>query len=453
MAIASGSIYSDIPNATDYLILINGFVVFGAIGCLLVSSRFDFSLREFFSGWKLKEGGGEDFAFAILLLFLGLLSALSIYFYYVPYDCTGLFAMLQSPGLLNAVRELSLKLLPDSIPKYTYSIFRAVLLPLLVSVLVLYFHLSVTRRNYTKSVATAILVVVLRPLSMIVGAKGDAVYVMLVIAITFMVAAKSLRAQLFFAGGAVIFGVVLMTSITLLVAKNFSVSEATIKHFHACEKGLNQEGIIDYYLKRYSFDITETKTIGEGADGRVGSVYSAVAAPKKVLASVQLKATGDRIINTPTMVAGWYFDFVKQQGFVGVAGLPRLASLSGVLPIDLPNIIGVRYAENGEAQRSISAVTGYVVWWYACFGLVSLLASLVALWLLDAVLFILVRCLNGVLRVPTYAVIMVISTKFVESDWGVVLITHGFLIVVISAIVVDQTSRFLARRTLAKHLV
>lgn len=454
LAVASDAIYDGIPNAVDYLALINGFVVFGTIGCLLITSRFDFGLRGFFSGGESQRGDGRDFAYTIGLLFSCLLFALGVYFYYVPYDCTGFYAMLHSPGLLNAVRELSLKLLTDSIPKYTYSVFRSVFLPLLVAVFALYFYVCLTSGKYTRSAAAVVAIIFLFPLSLIVGAKGDAVYIMLVIAVTFMVLAKTFRAKIFLAGVAVVFGLALMTLITLLVAKNFSATEASIDHFHACERNLNQHGVVDFYLKRYSFEVTEvSETDPDPVMRPKAGVFRNDGPPQKVYVNEQFEAMVARIFKTPTMVAGWYFDFVQQEGFVGVSGLPRLATLMRAPSIDLPNRIGVRYAEHGQALKTISAVTGYVVWWYACFGLVSLGAALVALWLLDVVLFAFLRCVKGVLRVPAYAALMVVSTKFVESDWAVVWITHGFLIVAIAAIVVDRISRFLAEKTRLKQLI
>jgi hypothetical protein len=86
------------------------------------------------------------------------------------------------------------------------------------------------------------------------------------------------------------------------------------------------------------------------------------------------------------MVSGWHVDFAQHHESIGLVGIPRIAALVGAPELHIPNIIGLTYAPEFFPEQSV---------------IVALPALLLA------------------------------SIMFTQSDYTVVLITHGFLIIVI----------------------
>jgi len=134
----------------------------------------------------------------------------------------------------------------------------------------------------------------------------------------------------------------------------------------------------------------------------------------------------------PLQVGAFYVHYAQTYGFIGIAGVPRLAVLLGVTPIDVPDTIGNLYAYSGIQNVRASANGGFLLSYYSYFGILSLPLSLVLLKLLDVTLKLYGRLVPSIL-LPTVAAISVAELAFISSDFTTVLVTHGFLIILLLA--------------------
>jgi hypothetical protein len=121
----------------------------------------------------------------------------------------------------------------------------------------------------------------------------------------------------------------------------------------------------------------------------------------------------------------WMVTYVQENGFFGPQGIPILARLSGVEPIDVFNIIG-RYFRP-ESLASINANCSFVAVNYACFGLVhGALVSAAMVLIMDATLLLHLG-LPRPLAVASAGICAAISMNFAMTLSTTVLVTHGLL--------------------------
>jgi hypothetical protein len=130
-----------------------------------------------------------------------------------------------------------------------------------------------------------------------------------------------------------------------------------------------------------------------------------------------------RILTAPVEVGLWYMHHAQSVGPMGIGAIPKLAAILGVPPINAPNEIGLYYFETKLA--SVNANAGFLFSYYGYFGILSLWLSVCLLWLLDLALLVL-RRVGDDLILPTTATMAVNALAFVQSDFTVALVTHGF---------------------------
>jgi len=148
----------------------------------------------------------------------------------------------------------------------------------------------------------------------------------------------------------------------------------------------------------------------------------------------------DRAFLVPYKVAVWYLLHYQSHGPIGIEAFPKLAFITGGDPIDVPNQIGLLYSRlhYGYLPRyyTISATAGFSLSSYAYYGLIAFPLALIATQVLDIVLLV-YKIVHPSLLIALASTLTIGILKFVQSDYTVVWLTHGFGITIILAIVLS----------------
>lgn len=152
-----------------------------------------------------------------------------------------------------------------------------------------------------------------------------------------------------------------------------------------------------------------------------------------------------RVWTSPLEVGTWYLDYSAQYGIIGIAAFPKLAQWLSVMPIDMPNVIGLSYTSGGS--ESVSAGAGFIFSYYAYIGVASPVICLFLTQVLDITLRVYQR-LNRWLLVPAMVGVALALLSMVQGDFTVGLVSHGLIPVLILALGLswlDQSFRVLSR--------
>jgi hypothetical protein len=289
-----------------------------------------------------------------------------IYFSVVPYSSTGLYAVLFDPENASIARERSLKLLDNQALKYAMAFSLAAFAPFLFVFSALSFGRAVGKVQLASVLRTAALMVFALFLITISGSRSGIFFALISLGIALMI--RRWR-----------------TSFTFKIAM---------------------------FLPVVTIPPVVLTLLREGRDvaSNFGETYVAFFLW--------------RIASGPLEVAIWYLDYAEQQGKVGLAAIPKLASLIGEKVVDLPNVIGLKYAL--AAGDTINAGTGFVFSYFAMFGVYSLVPSLLCLIALDGMIFFANR-LDTRILIPTVATLAVPCIGFMQADFSVVWLSHGIV--------------------------
>ncbi|MBM62063.1 MAG: hypothetical protein CL484_03835 [Acidobacteria bacterium] len=132
----------------------------------------------------------------------------------------------------------------------------------------------------------------------------------------------------------------------------------------------------------------------------------------------------DRAFGRNILSGVWAVDYAQREGYFGISGIPKLAVMVGTTPVDIFEKIGFYYRPN---DVTISPNSSFVFSHYACFGLASILPSILLTVLLDLVMLVYTR-IRGSMLLAAVSVCSIGSLKFAESMFTTTLITGGVLI-------------------------
>lgn len=146
----------------------------------------------------------------------------------------------------------------------------------------------------------------------------------------------------------------------------------------------------------------------------------------------------ERVFYSPMETGLYYTHFAQTVGFMGMAGVPKLATLFGISPINAANYLGLLYTDT--YIESVNMNTSYVFAYYCYFGIGSFIFSLLGLWLLDAVLLI-YRKISGLMLTACMASLLIPGISLISGEYTVVLLTHGFIVILLTSVFVDRFYR------------
>jgi hypothetical protein len=299
----------------------------------------------------------------------------------VPLRSTGLYAVVFDPSAATLARESSLKLLADPLLQYGYSFLASVFAPLLAVLLAGALGRSVGRRRVFRSAMLLLAIVAVIAASSLTGARSFAATILMTVAVAWLLRRGFPFNPLY----AVIAGVVVLAVPVILT--------------------ILREGLT-----------LDPRTFGN---------------------YLQLLIV-DRVFYAPLETGMWFAQYAEKHGLLGVAAIPKLAQLFGIKAVNAPNLIGQIYTPWKYAF--INANTGYVLAYYAYFGLASLPFSLMALWALDVALLA-YRKISDNLLLACVASGSVATIGLISMEYSTVWLSGGFGVLLVVAFVVDRACR------------
>jgi oligosaccharide repeat unit polymerase len=354
------------PLTEEFLIVLASFTV---LGQLVIANSFSAIPEKLLTRIKLSSKNAlkkREKKVIEYILFLIILLILSIYFSIVPFNTIGLYAILFDPDNASAAREASLKLLDSQALKYAMAFLLAAFAPFLFVFSGINFFEAIGKRLFTDAFRAFMLCLFAVLVLLLAGERSRTFFATLALILAFMLRNWNMR---FSARVLLLLPIAIVPPVLLTILRE--------------GKGISDEFwsyFIEFFLWR----------IGSG----------------------------------PLQVALWHVDYASTFGQVGIAGIPKLAGILGIRPLDLPNTIGLRYAfAPGE---TISAGTGFLFSYYAMFGYLTLIPSVAALLLVDLILFFSLR-INIKLLVPLVACLAQPSIGFINADFSTVWLSHGIV--------------------------
>lgn len=396
VAYLSRFIESWVHDPWHVFMLVHGFVLIG-IPLALSGSRQ--AVREIWSRLRGDGAGVSDNTWAVNALFVAAIGCAAVYLTAVDITDTGLYVLLTDPVHASEARVESLKALQSMLPKYALSVLSSTIAPLFTAYAVFaWLHRTNTWR--WNSLYPALLLPVVWTLALLSGAKGIAVFLVMVVVATYL---WDRRLRLPLAAAVLVIPIMLVPAVAYVVV----IANA---HYEVGAMAL-MDRLAEAILKR-AFLVPATTGI-------------------------------------------WHIDYAQTEGVVGVAGQLRLASALGIESIRLPMVIGQYYGPayyGDEVATHFSANTGFLFTTYACFGLFGLPLALAMLLCCDLPL-ILLRLLPRSWLVPAMGATSVAVLKFIQSDYTTVWLTHGFGLIVLVAWVLWAMREFRQVMSSDRHRV
>ncbi len=320
---------------------------------------------------------------SMAVLLVGMLALVAIYLRYLPLSSTGLYAIVTDPVWLDAnqVREESMKLLDNPVPRYAYSFAANVFAPLLAAFAALPLADDLRQRRFLRAAAGAALLLFVLVTVSLTGARANAAMVLLVV-----LAALALRAglpirPLWYLGAG--FAVLALPTLLTVLREGQPLS-------------------LSIFWRYLTTGIAQ------------------------------------RVFVMPMQMGLWHVDYAQRNGFFGIAGVQRLAGWFDVEFVNVANVVANVYSPS--VLTSSIANCSYIFSYYAYFGMVSVAIALLGLWVLDMVLIVYAQ-LDDEWLLPCVAAVSVTATAFALVDYTLVFITNGFALLPLAAFALDRFGR------------
>lgn len=367
---------------------------------LILSCLFSYSTQHLVKLQMQAYKGDSNTSVATRLLFflvLGLVLIVGAYFTQQKFNRTGLFALICSPQNYVYFREQSMKLLEAKWLRYLYLIGYSCLIPFVVALVVdgIIKREGILRK---RMLIWSIPIIALGIFYLLItGARVGLLNCALATGGVFFVRYSKLKFLGLF-GAAVITGVATAALIGMLSASERSLE---VRQSWICK------------------DADESVFEEVPYAGYLGGIFN-------------------RIFVIPSAVAGFYFEEFTSNG----PGYKRLTG--GVRSVS--NEISLKYGSrlhHREAVDSSTMPTTFVFANFYYFGYWSLLLSALGVLLLDLPL-LLAKRLSGNLFAPIVSVNLYFTIIFAQSSYGVVLLSHGFLVficIVSILLIIDSVRR------------
>ena len=322
------------------------------------------------------------------ILFLAALIGIFVLFYIqvVHFSNTGLYAIFANPSSSAVVREESLKLVKSELIRYGYGFMAYGFAPLLSVLLLWQVITGFKRRRWIAMLANLSAIVGVLFVVSLTGARSFAASIILVMAFAWFLKRGFPLNPIYMALG-VLFILAFPVLLTIL-----------------------REGKIPDMILFWNY--------------LSGGIFQ-------------------RVFYSPMQTGLYYTHFTQTVGFIGVSGVPKLATLFGISPINAANYLGLLYTDTHI--ESVNMNTSYVFAYYCYFGIGSFVFSLFGLWLLDTVLLI-YRKMSSLMLTACIASVSIASISLISSEYTVVLLTHGFIVILLTSVFIDRFYRSRLKR-------
>jgi hypothetical protein len=160
----------------------------------------------------------------------------------------------------------------------------------------------------------------------------------------------------------------------------------------------------------------------------------------------QLKGVYGRVTGS-FEVGSWYVDYAQRIGPLGLAGIPKLAAHTHTNPINVPNLIGRIYGPEyygHDVSTTIHANASFIFNFYLLFGGWGIVLALWAITIME-MFYLFTRWLNPLLLPAFLSIITLACIYWAQSDFGVVLISHGLLASMVILVGLNMMEKLFSR--------
>ena len=395
-----------------------------------------------------------------LLLYLSsvLIAFLSIYTYLIgiPWQCTGLYALLYDPWLTLLAREFGVKLIGSSLNTYSLGAYANTIAPIVALLSIWLMKASIAQRRFMWVISGLITGLLAVAGVLISGTKGLLMPMLLMLLIgayfwsgTWFARIINVALSLSFVAASLI-GFELFKERRSFVGTNYDFAACSVGA-GTCTKSLD---MLDS-MKHRDFSLGLPSVFVKPIENRLiclcnneGTVESC---PKGALSGIRAggiitdeaggiftdkllirsstfaEAVFNRIFVVPFQVSVWYFMYTETETFNGWKTLPFSRRILGE-SLNMPELVyqkyGVIYSQ-GDRTITSTAPTSFLLSYPASLGWVGFVLALVCIVMLDAVLAILTAHIKPSLVPLLIGVVLIMSINFMTSDFVTVLISHG----------------------------
>ena len=319
-----------------------------------------------------------------LWFFIFCIVVVNIYYLFkIPFQSTGLFNLFANSSTANLAREESLKLVSDPFIRYGYSLVIHAIAPIAAAIMILLF-LQREKKSLMFSFIFFICFLYILIVVTLPGSRGGPAGVILCVLLAIYISKRMPIKILYFLLG--LLGVLLIPVMITILREG---------------RGFSLNSLFEFFS--YLFQ---------------------------------------RVFVSPMETGVWHMHYAQTHGVIGVEGIRPLAFFFGKEYISLSNIVGLIYADN--PLKTISANTGFFFDYYACFGLSTIMISAVLTFILDITVLFLKRC--DILLIPLLSLMFFKTINFVESGYTVTLMTHGFLLIPVLALVSSVSIKMIKQK-------
>lgn len=311
---------------------------------------------------------GHTILLWVLFIFIVLIT--SWYLIVVPFSKTGLYAMMLSLPNQDIIREDTFKLLDNPLLIYSYSLMSTVMAP--IAIILLSFEIEKNRSP-------------IRPIKLAIYFLGSC-FILLVVSIY----------------GSKAPALMLLLSILMAFYIREGMPFIPLRMAFMLMMLLILPSVMSILINNTSFD-----------PSTFYSYYVDVF---------------DRTFGRIMLPGLWYVDYAQRFGYIGIAGIPKIAFLFGFTPIDSANIIGKAYSPN--ALESVSATTCFIFTYYSYFGLGAFIPCVIISLLLDGLVWVYLA-IDKSIRIPVISACSIATVNFIQTQFTTVLFTGGLIPIVI----------------------
>lgn len=425
---------------------------------------------SFSNDYQLNERKNRGFLFSFYLMASILSLLLITYFYFIPFQCTALYALIYEPYITLLAREISAKLSYSNIPFYANGALINIIIPVFAYQSFIFLYNYLGKRQYYMASFFIVLFLLTFPLLYITGAKGNFIptLILLGIAFFFRFTKLSLMSGLLVSLFIITFGSGLMTYMEFLrghssevnhkynigyCAKSMGVCSQVEELLISAKSREDSLGFDNRILPQLQSQVSTScsSSVIAGAP-ETPAVEKASANP--LVEDVPITKFGRllsyldgivyRAVGVPLQVSSWHFKYVEEFGSPGKYEIPfaqKLFGKSESTSIKINQIYGSIYSRGARVATG-TAPTTFLLAWPAYWGWYGLIIAIACILILDIINSLLLARLNGSYFQPiSIGLIYINCINFLSSSFEIVLISHGGILSIMFIIIFNKLKR------------
>lgn len=406
----------------------------------------------------------------ILALFLIL-----FYIFWVPWPCTGLYALIYDPGQTLLARELAVKLNSHAIAAYALGAYTSAIAPALAFTSLWLMKKSEGRRRTARLLVGIVTSVFAMTGALLSGTKGLLIpfFIMLIVGAYYL--SKTGGMRIIATGLSAVFVWALLAGYETVRERSSLVwgrydFPACAYEMNACKSSLELLNSLDHRDLSLGMTRTTVRSIREqlvclcnkedsavcvsdslkkGFDSAREMTEETIKKPDQSLIettkemmkereSISIRMTIDRVLVmaesifhraliTPFQVSVWHFMYAETEKVDGIKTLPFARRITGSW-LNMPELVYQKYGviySGGDRTATSTSPTSFIISYPAYLGAGGFLFALASIILLDMALARIAITLDASLAPLLVGLTAILAYNFMSSDFFTVITSHG----------------------------